>query len=66
MKTQLDNYFEEIKKPWPKPTMERPTFEELSEMDMEGFCEATDGCPVEPDGMCQHGHPSWLLKIGVI
>ena len=27
---------------------------------------ATDGCRVEPDGVCEHGHSSWLLVIGVI
>lgn len=27
-------------------------------------CEA--GCEVEPDGTCQHGHPSILLSLGVI
>lgn len=27
---------------------------------------ATDGCKVEPDGVCQHGHPSWALVYGVI
>lgn len=25
-----------------------------------------DGCEVEPDGTCHHGHPSILLAIGVI
>jgi hypothetical protein len=29
-------------------------------------CEATDGCWVEPDGYCEHGCPSWLLKLGLI
>lgn len=28
--------------------------------------EATDGCIVEPDGMCPHGHPSWLVRLGLI
>ena len=32
----------------------------------DGVCEATDGCIVEPDGICPHGHPSWLLRIGII
>lgn len=26
--------------------------------------EALDGCWVEPDGYCPHGHPSWLLSLG--
>lgn len=25
-----------------------------------------DGCEVEPDGHCPHGHPSVLLKMGII
>lgn len=32
----------------------------------DGIAKATDGCRVEPDGHCQHGHPSWLLKLGII
>lgn len=56
------------KKPtWPKPTAKPPSFDEIMEMvDEDGGCEATDGCWVEPDGMCPHGHPSWLLRLGMI
>ena len=25
-----------------------------------------EGCTVEPDGHCQHGHPSILLEYGII
>lgn len=25
-----------------------------------------EGCEVEPDGRCEHGHPSLLLALGVI
>jgi hypothetical protein len=32
----------------------------------DGECEATDGCIVEPDGSCEHGHSSWLKALGVI
>ena len=28
------------------------------------LCE--DGCEVEPDGRCEHGHPSILLAMGII
>ena len=31
-----------------------------------GGAEATDGCWVEPDGTCQHGCVSWLIKLGLI
>lgn len=44
-----------------------PTDEEIHDMvfDVEEPT-ATDGCPTEPDGVCQHGHPSWLLYLGII
>jgi hypothetical protein len=32
----------------------------------EGGSEATDGCWVEPDGICPHGCPSWLLELNLI
>jgi len=51
---------------WPKPTTERPDLETLEEWHSDGGCEATDGCWVEPDGVCEHGHPSWLLRFGMI
>jgi len=43
-----------------------PTIEELEAWSEEGICEATDGCRVEPDGTCEHGHKSWLLHLGMI
>jgi hypothetical protein len=52
---------------WPEPTTEQPDMEELQESAaFEDTFEATDGCMVEPDGVCHHGHPSWLLKMGMI
>ena len=45
---------------------DEPTMDELYEMASDGVAEATDGCTVEPDGICPHGHPSWLLRIGII
>jgi len=27
---------------------------------------ATDGCTIEPDGVCEHGYPSWLMYLGYI
>lgn len=32
----------------------------------EGGARATDGCWVEPDGVCEHGCESWLLVKGLI
>lgn len=52
---------------WPEPTEDEPDLETLEEwMNEDGGCEATDGCWVEPDGVCSHGHPSWLLRLGLI
>lgn len=51
---------------WPTPTEEEPEMEELQEMVFDGIASATDGCSIEPDGVCEHGHPSWLLKLGMI
>jgi hypothetical protein len=52
---------------WPRPTVEEPDMATLEEwMWQDGCCEATDGCILEPDGVCPHGHPSWLRKLGLI
>lgn len=52
---------------WPTPTTEQPPIELLMEWhDDVGGSEATDGCWVEPDGLCPHEHPSWLLRLGLI
>ena len=52
---------------WPKPTTPAPDLEQIEEwMFEDGGCEATDSCWVEPDGICPHGHPSWLLRLGLV
>ena len=51
---------------WSAPTVPEPEVEDLVEWESEGGCEATDGCYVEPDGVCEHGYPSWLLWMGLI
>jgi hypothetical protein len=52
---------------YPEPTTDEPDLETLEEwMIDDGGCEATDGCWVEPDGTCPHGHPSWFLRLGLI
>lgn len=51
---------------WPEPLEARPTIQDLREYVHDGICPATDGCDVEPDGVCEHGHPSWLLRLGYI
>lgn len=61
----MEAYLNRIK--WPDPTASEPDFETLELWMIEDSgCEATDGCWVEPDGMCPHGHPSWLLVLGLI
>ena len=44
----------------------KPDIEQLQMWDEEGGCETPDGCWVEPDGTCEHGHKSWLLIMGLI
>lgn len=45
---------------------EEPDIETLMTWELEGICEAVDGCIVEPDGICPHGCQSWLLVLGLI
>ena len=49
-----------------KPTTRRPSITKLEGMADDGIAKATDGCSVEPDGTCEHGHASWLLELGLI
>ncbi len=51
---------------WPAPTVERPDMEQIEEWVFDSVCEATDGCEVEPDGICPHGHVSWLIRLGLL
>ena len=49
--------------------LQPPDLEELQEwVNDDGGCEAAcpHGCWVEPDGHCEHGHPSWLLVLVMI
>lgn len=47
-------------------TVDAPSMDDLEYWTFDGVAEATDGCTVEPDGVCPHGHPSWLLALGLI
>ncbi len=49
---------------YPDPTTEEPSLEQLGSWSFDGIAEATDGCIIETDGVCPHGHPSWLLQLG--
>ena len=51
---------------YPTPTVSVPEIEVMCDWEMDGGCEATDGCWVETDGICMHGHRSWLLHLGMI
>ncbi len=52
---------------WPRPTEDAPDDETLEQMSREGEMDATDGCgAIEDDGFCEHGHPSWMLWLGMI
>lgn len=43
-----------------------PSLDDLERWSEDGECETTDGCVVEPDGRCEHGHPSWMLVLGFV
>jgi hypothetical protein len=48
------------------PTEPKPTITQLQAWVLDSVCDATDGCQVEPDGRCPHGHESWLLVYGLV
>jgi len=51
---------------YPEPTTDEPRIAKLELWVQEGMCESTDGCRVELDGVCEHEHPSWMLKLNLI
>lgn len=50
----------------PPKAKKPPTVKTMMRWMSDGVAKAVDGCRVEPDGTCQHGSPSWLLKLGII
>jgi hypothetical protein len=48
-----------------KATTKAPSIKTMERWSDAGIARATDGCKVEPDGKCPHGHSSWLLILGV-
>lgn len=47
-------------------TEKRPSIAKMERWSSNGIVNATDGCHVEPDGYCPHGHASWMLRLGYI
>ena len=49
-----------------KATTKAPSIKTMERWTSDGVARATDGCRVEPDGICQHGHMSWIMRLGYI
>lgn len=48
-----------------KATTKVPNIATMEQWMDKGIARATDGCSVEPDGKCTHGHNSWLKFVCV-
>ncbi len=48
------------------PTTKQPSIATMERWCDSGVAKATDGCKVEPDGKCRHGHTSWIRVLGLI
>jgi len=61
-----------VTRPAPAPTGARPEAEKLAlwarqvRDGQRTFSLATDGCRVTWDRRCKHGHPSWLVHLGLL
>ena len=52
---------------YPRPLVKQPSDDEIVGMLTDRIdVESTDGCVCDPDGICPHGHPSWLVVLGYI
>jgi hypothetical protein len=49
-----------------KPKRKIPSIKTMERWVYDGVAKATDGCRVEPDGVCPHGKNSWLIELGII
>jgi hypothetical protein len=49
-----------------KPKRRMPSLKTMERWVYDGVAKATDGCKVEPDGVCPHGKNSWLIELGMI
>jgi hypothetical protein len=50
----------------PKKQKKVPSIKTMEKWMMNGIAKATDGCKVEPDGICPHNCNSWLIELGMI
>jgi hypothetical protein len=61
-----------VSRPAPAPTVPRPEAEKLALWTRQvnagerTFSVATDGCRVTWHRRCKHGHPSWLVQLGLL
>jgi len=65
----FDNYLSKIREKGISAIKIRkpPSMESLGRCLDNGLSKAVDGCcGVEPDGICEHGYPSFLLAMGMI
>lgn len=59
--------FDDYKNKYPSAIRIEPLDnEELETMMLEEDYKSLDGCSVEPDGICEHGYPSWLRALHFI
>jgi len=63
---RTDGHFYKVEATKTADPTRRPSAATLARWSNDGIAKATDGCRVEPDGTCPHGHPSWLLKLGLV
>ena len=43
-----------------------PSVAQMQHWMNDGAAKATDGCRVEADGSCEHGHTSWMVWMEMI
>ena len=46
--------------------VKKPGMSALERWCSDGVAKTPCGCKVEPDGICLHGRPSWLIVLGYI
>ena len=47
-------------------TTKAPSVATMERWSNDCVARATDGCRTEPDGRCEHGHQSWMMRMGVV